>query len=146
MNPASSDTMDYQSPKLATSREQCPISQVLEIIAAKWTVEILREVSITPTRTRKFLRVIPGLSMKSLQCRLKELEKNGLIDRKEYDVLPRHVEHLITERGKKVLSIYMQAKALADEMFGVTCICPMEVVEEGACAQFSCPHRPSGRD
>lgn len=104
----------------------CPITQVLEIIAAKWTVEILREVAVTPTRTRKFLRVIPGLSMKSLQVRLKELEKYGLIERKEYDVLPRHVDHLITERGEKVLDIYMQIKSLADEMFHVNCICPMD--------------------
>lgn len=104
----------------------CPITQVLEIIAAKWTVEILREVAVTPTRTRKFLRVIPGLSMKSLQVRLKELEKYGLIERKEYDVLPRHVDHLITERGEKVLNIYMQIKSLADEMFHSSCVCPMD--------------------
>lgn len=138
--------MRYQTPQSANANAQCPISQVLEIIAPKWTVEILRELSIAPTRTRKFLRVIPGLSMKSLQCRLKELEKYGLIDRKEYDVLPRHVEHLITERGKKVLNIYVQIKSLADEMFPITCICPMEIAEGNGCAQFDCPHRPKGRE
>ncbi len=126
--------------------EPCPITRVLDIIAAKWTVEILRELSISPTRTRKFLRIIPGLSMKSLQCRLKELEKYGLIERIEHDVLPRHVDHLITERGKKVLEIYMQIKTLSEEMFVVTCVCPMNPVEANGCAPACCPHRPEGRN
>lgn len=138
--------MEYQAPDISIASDQCPISQVLDIIAAKWTLEILREVSIVPTRTRKFLRVIPGLSMKSLQCRLKELEKYGFIERIEYDVLPRRVEHVITERGKRVLNIYLQLKSLSEELFPVYCVCPMEISAEGGCAQFDCPHRPIGRD
>lgn len=138
--------MEYQKQNDAEIPVQCPITRVLDIIAAKWTVEILREVSIGPTRTRKFLRVIPGLSMKSLQSRLKELEKFGFLDRQEYDVLPRRVEHSITERGKKVLGIYLQLKALSDEMFPVYCVCPMEIDDKAECNQFSCPHRPPGRD
>lgn len=138
--------MEYQAPNTSTAADQCPISRVLDIIAAKWTLEILRELSIAPTRTRKFLRVIPGLSMKSLQCRLKELEKFGFIERIEYDVLPRRVEHVITERGKKVLSIYVQLKSLSEELFPVYCVCPIEIKEHNDCTQFSCPHRPVGRD
>jgi DNA-binding HxlR family transcriptional regulator len=138
--------MDYQTQKTSIAASPCPISSVLDIIAAKWTVEILREVSIAPTRTRKFLRVIPGLSMKSLQSRLKELEKYGLIERIEYDVLPRRVEHVLSERGKKVLGIYVQLKALSEEIFPVCCVCPIELKEQGVCAPFDCPHRPNGRD
>lgn len=84
--------------------------------------------------------------MKSLQSRLKELEKHGLIERCEYDVLPRRVEHLITERGKRVFEIYMQIKKLSEEMFNISCICPIEVDNTDSSAQFSCPHRPVGRD
>lgn len=124
----------------------CPISRTLDIIAAKWTVEILREVSAAPTRTRKFLRAIPGLSMKCLQERLKVLEGHGLIHRKEYDELPRRVEHLITERGKRVLGIYMQIKALASELFEVSCRCPMDASQESICGQAECPLRPAGCD
>lgn len=127
---------------------ECPISKLLEIISAKWTVEILREVSIGPTRTRKFLRVIPGLSMKSLQSRLKELEKYELLERKEYDFLPRRVEHLITKRGKKVLAIYMQIKILSDQIFPPTCSsCPMEEqIDLATCQDFECPRRPKNRE
>ncbi|HEY9734359.1 MAG TPA: helix-turn-helix domain-containing protein [Drouetiella sp.] len=147
--------MENQAPELTeipviveeTGTIECPISRLLDIIAAKWSVEILREVSIMPTRTNKFLRVVPGLSTKSLQIRLKELEKYGLIERKEFDVLPRHVEHSITERGLKVLSIYMQIKEVADEMFHTSCECPMQRTEETKlCGEVRCPERPVGRD
>jgi DNA-binding HxlR family transcriptional regulator len=80
--------MNQSSRETVGTNIECPISRLLEIISAKWTVEILREISIAPTRTRQFLRLIPGLSMKSLQFRLKELEKFGLLERIEYDQLP----------------------------------------------------------
>jgi DNA-binding HxlR family transcriptional regulator len=80
----------------------CPISKVLELISAKWTVEILREVALKPVRTREFLRVIPGLSMKSLQERLKALLAAGMIERIVFqEKLPR-VEHTITPRGQRL--------------------------------------------
>lgn len=138
--------MEYESPNIFIKACECPVTKLMDIIAAKWTVEILRETAIGPVRTRKFLRVIPGLSMKSLQSRLKELEKHGLIERCEYDVLPRRVEHLITVRGKRVFEIYMQIKRLSEEMFNISCICPMEVDDTDHSSQFSCPHRPVGRD
>lgn len=125
---------------------QCPITRLLEIMSAKWTIEILREVAIGPTRTRKFLRTIPGLSMKSLQCRLKDLETNGLIKRIDYGELPRRVDHVITDRGRQVLSILFQIKELADETFSIGCSCPFEKREQiGNCHDFECPRRPLQR-
>lgn len=124
----------------------CPIATVLDVISAKWTVEILREVSITPTRTRKFLRAIPGLSMKSLQNRLKELEKYGFIERKDFDELPKRVEHSITERGRRVLCILTDIKRLSDEIFTFDCLCPVEHIDHaGECRDFQCPNRPQNR-
>ncbi|MFN8550503.1 MAG: helix-turn-helix domain-containing protein [Candidatus Obscuribacterales bacterium] len=123
---------------------ECPISKLLDIISAKWAVEVLREVCIGPTRTRKFLRAIPGLSMKSLQCRLKELEEHGLIERIDYGETPRRVEHNITERGKRVLAIMAEIKQLSDEMFNVgsDCVCPIEAHDEaGIRSDFNCPKR-----
>lgn len=135
--------MKQISIETTSAKIECPISKVLEIISAKWAVEILREISIAPTRTRKFLRLIPGLSMKSLQFRLKELEKYGLLQRVEYDLMPRHVEHLITERGKKAIVIYLSMKELAEEMFPVTCNCPMGQGDQlGHCRESVCPLRP----
>lgn len=114
----------------------CPISTMLKVISPKWTVEILRELSIKPTRTRQFLNHIPGLTMKCLQERLKCLESAGLIRRVEYKSKVPRVEHQLTERGSRVLTILMALKELGSA--NVECICPME---NNCNSGFVCPTR-----
>lgn len=120
----------------------CPISKMLKVAGAKWTLEVLRECAIQPTRTRQFLARIPGLSMKCLQERLKELEALKLIERHKYpDKLPK-VEHRITERGRKLLSIMAALKTLEDEITPSVCNCPLECLAYGAHdVDTSCPLR-----
>ncbi len=120
----------------------CPINAVLHLISAKWTTEIMRELSIGPVRTRRFLRLIPGLSMKCLQERLKALKAAGMIESIEE---PQKVEHRITDRGKKLFSILVSLKQLASELMEVECVCPMESDCHSAVAssaEFYCPVRP----
>lgn len=112
--------------KRTNGNECCPIISVLDLISAKWTVEILRELAIQPTRTRQFLARIPGLSMKCLVERLKELERYGMLVRIEFDEKVLHVEYAITDRGRKLYSIMTALKELASEFMEVTCKCPME--------------------
>lgn len=122
----------------------CPINSIMKLISAKWTVEIMREVSIQPTRTRQFLSRIPGLSMKCLQERLKDLEAHGMILRVKYDEKVPRVEHSITERGRKLLSIMVSLKRLADETSTSSCCCPMESHLAGVDidpAAIDCPER-----
>ncbi len=107
-------------------KESCPIVTMLDLISAKWTVEILRELSIQPTRTRQFLSRIPGLSMKCLVERLKKLEVSGMLVRIEFEEKVLHVEYAITERGRKLFGVMTSLKELAAESVEVHCKCPME--------------------
>ncbi len=116
----------------------CPITSVLDLISAKWTVQILRELSLGPVRTRQFLRLIPGLSMKSLQERLKALLASGMITRVAFDEKLSRVEHRITERGRRLFAVMSELKEIAAEIIPVSCKCPME----GICqAEMNCPQR-----
>src|SRR5579883_1285910 len=94
----------------------CPINVLMEIISAKWTVEIMRELAIQPTRTRKFLLHIPGLSMKTLSRRLHSLEGAGLVNRREFEGKPIKVEYSLTENGIKLCTILEQIKSLQNEL------------------------------
>jgi DNA-binding HxlR family transcriptional regulator len=116
----------------------CPITGVLDLISAKWTVQILRELALGPVRTRQFLKVIPGLSMKSLQERLKALQVNGMITREVFDEKLPHVEHSITDRGRRLFNVMTQVKAIAEEMTGISCKCPLEGYGE---KEYQCPKR-----
>ncbi|CAN5637458.1 hypothetical protein BH10CYA1_BH10CYA1_13290 [soil metagenome] len=124
-----------------TTQATCPITGILELIAAKWTVEIMREVSIKPTRTRQFLTHVPALSMKSLTVRLKELESFGMIKRTQYEGLPLKVEYSITERGRKLTAVMVSIKDLASESIDVSCRCPMETSCGRGEDEFECPGR-----
>lgn len=126
-----------------TKEQICPIYSVLDVIAAKWTVEILREVSLQPTRTRQFLARIPGLSMKCLVARLKELQRHGMIERTDYEGRSPHVEYSVTERGLKLFDVLIAIKELASDWREISCKCPMDKRYRPASAQ-SCLYDKGG--
>lgn len=121
----------------------CPINVLLEVISAKWTVEIIRELALQPTRTRKFLLHIPGLSMKTLCRRLQILETARLISRHEYPGKPLKVEYRLTEYGKKLCTILESIKELELEMntgcLNCNCSIQREFFENPEL--LNCPHR-----
>lgn len=117
---------------------ECPITKVLTILSAKWTVEILRELSFGPVRTTYFRKAIPGLSMKSLQERIRDLEKHGMLVRTRYEEQPMRVEHTITPLGQRMSEVMVTLKEIAGQIELVTCVCPLET----SCAgNFECPKR-----
>jgi DNA-binding HxlR family transcriptional regulator len=121
-----------------TNEPDCPITKVLTVMSAKWTVEILRELSLGPVRTTYFRKAIPGLSMKSLQERLRDLEKHGMLVRTRYEGTPARVEHTITPLGMRMAEIMVAIKMIACQIEKVTCICPLESTCAG---RPDCPKR-----
>lgn len=129
--------------ELTPSELPCPINVLLEIISAKWTVEIMRELALQPTRTRKFLLHIPGLSMKTLCRRLQILESAKLINRHEYPGKPMKVEYTLTDYGKKLCVILESLKELELEMNSacLNCKCSIQADYFEQPDQLECPHR-----
>lgn len=121
----------------------CPITFVLDILGAKWTIEILRELFFQPTRTRRFLSLIPGLNMKTLRERLKMLESYELITRTVYDDLPLRVEYSLTDKGRELYAVLVSLKTLGSRWLDNNCTCSFE----RACAgdSMDCPHRGTVR-
>lgn len=61
------------------------------------------------TRFNQFLDSIEGINPKILSARLKEMEKSGLIRRKEYSTeTPVRVGYFLTEKGSALKSILDQ--------------------------------------
>lgn len=51
-------------------------------------------------------RALPGISPKTLAQRLKELEKDGIINKKVYAEVPLHVEYSLTEKGRSLRGVF----------------------------------------
>lgn len=80
--------------------QNCPTRVVLDRLADKWTVLILRRLAEGPVRFNGLRREIEGVSQKVLSQTLKALERDGLIARKAFATVPVTVEYSITPLGR----------------------------------------------
>lgn len=83
----------------------CPVEMTLELISTKWKILIIRELLDGTKRFGELKKNINNISQKMLTSNLREMEKNDLIDRKVYNVIPPKVEYSLTETGKSLKPI-----------------------------------------
>lgn len=87
----------------------CPINNTFKIVGKKFTVLIIRNMLYSgQTRFNQFLDSIEGINPKTLSVRLREMEKDGLIERKVYPQTPIRIEYSLTEKGKALQPILEQ--------------------------------------
>ena len=82
--------------------EDCAPRRVLELFSVKWTTMVLHSLHFNggTCRTGTLARSLPGRSKKMLTQTLREMERDGLIDRKVYPVVPPRVEYSLTPMGR----------------------------------------------
>ena len=90
--------------------EMCPIEKTMDIIGKKWTIFILRDLLKGPKRFSQLQRSLQGVSPKTLSERLKDLEKEGILTKTIFPVIPPHVEYALTEKGMSLESILKEMK------------------------------------
>lgn len=84
-------------------RKGCLSRDVLAIIGDKWTVLILHSFHGQPMRYSALQRAVDGISQKVLTATLRNLEKNGIITRVVFPVIPPKVEYSLTPLGVSLL-------------------------------------------
>jgi DNA-binding HxlR family transcriptional regulator len=85
---------------------QCPIAATLGYIGGRWKTIILYFLSSGTKRFGEIGARIPAISRKVLTQQLKELERDGLVIRKEYKEIPPRVEYSLTDLGKSLSSVF----------------------------------------
>jgi DNA-binding HxlR family transcriptional regulator len=97
----------------------CPIRTSLGILGKKWTILIIRDIGVRKiNRFNRILKSIAGLTPRVLSMRLKELEKEGLIEcieKKKSSTMM--VLWRLTEKGKDTLPILMQMVAFSSKWY-----------------------------
>jgi DNA-binding HxlR family transcriptional regulator len=74
----------------------CPSRQVLDRIADKWTVLIIYVLAEGTHRFGQLPRRIGGISQKMLTQTLRDLERDGLVERIVHPVVPPHLDYRLT--------------------------------------------------
>ncbi|PCI75620.1 MAG: HxlR family transcriptional regulator [SAR86 cluster bacterium] len=79
----------------------CPAVKAADIIGDKWVLLILREVFLGSTRYNDFQRALPRISPTVLSKRLKQLEANGLLVKKQSPG-QKSTEYRLTPSGREL--------------------------------------------
>jgi DNA-binding HxlR family transcriptional regulator len=89
-------------------REVLSITDTMDVLRSKWTVEILTAIICGNTRFKDILSSVKGISEKVLTERLRQMQEDRLLEKHECYGYPPRVEYLVTEHGKRLFVIVYQ--------------------------------------
>ncbi len=92
--------------------------QAVELIGKRWTGAILWALSERDHYYAELTRVIPGLSDRLLSRRLRELEREGLVERCVHAGTPARVSYALTEKGRGLRPAIRELRAWAQRWNG----------------------------
>ena len=92
----------------SSEQEPCPVGFTLEIVGGKYKPLILWHLHDNVLRFSELRKLVPQATSKMLTQHLRELENDGLVNRKVFPVVPPKVEYSLTRLGKSVMPV-MQA-------------------------------------
>ncbi len=80
-------------------------AKLRNLITKRGTLEILIPLccSTKPVRYKRFRETMKGISSKTLSYRLRELEKDGILQRRSYNEIPPRVEYNLTAKGQELV-------------------------------------------
>jgi DNA-binding HxlR family transcriptional regulator len=81
----------------------CPVAGALQVVGDKWTLLIVRDLARAPRRTTELIDALHPISSRTLVGRLRDMEQDALVERRDYGGSPPHVEYALTTRGRLLL-------------------------------------------
>ena len=96
----------------------CGLEASLSVIGGKWKILIIWQLANRPRRFGELRRLVTGVTEKMLIQGLKELEKDGLVSRRDFRETPPKVEYSLTERGVELANVLRPLCEWGKENFG----------------------------
>lgn len=93
----------------------CPVRNVVAQIGDKWSLLILFALVDGPDRFNALKSRIEGISQRMLTQTLRDLEREGYVNRTVYPEVPVRVEYELTELGRELVKPLYQLVCWADE-------------------------------
>jgi DNA-binding HxlR family transcriptional regulator len=89
-------------PDTKLAPDDCPVRDVLNRIGDKWSVLVLHLLSVQTRRFTELKNDIDGISQRMLTVTLRGLERDGLVSRTVYPVVPPRVDYALTDLGQSL--------------------------------------------
>jgi DNA-binding HxlR family transcriptional regulator len=91
--------------KYARTGYVSPIDAALEVIGGKYKVAILYHIRQSALRFGELHHLMPLATKRILTKQLRELERDGMINRKIFRQVPPRVDYSLTKEGKSIVPI-----------------------------------------
>jgi DNA-binding HxlR family transcriptional regulator len=98
----------------AVPDDPCPVDEVLEHIAGKWSIGIIIAATAGPIRFTELERSVQGISRRMLTLNLRKLERDGLLVRTVYPTVPPKVEYDLTPMARELTESFAALTAWAE--------------------------------
>jgi DNA-binding HxlR family transcriptional regulator len=119
----------------------CPLEGIITTISKKWAILIISILGHHGRlRFNDLMSTLEGISPKSLTDLLKELQKNGLIEREAFSEIPPRVEYFLTEDGKQLCEALIPLIQWAEERDNLH-----QKVCNSSCQSIHCPSKQTGK-
>lgn len=89
----------------------CALDITMDYIGGKWKTVVLWYLRKGTKRFSELRRHIPEITEKMLSMQLKQLEEDGIVERKAYPEVPPRVEYVLTDEGKTLLPMLEEMAA-----------------------------------
>lgn len=83
----------------------CPFATTQKVLTGKWNLVIIYQLSTGTKRFNELNRLIPDVTQTILTKHLRQLEKDGIIERKVYAEVPPRVEYRLSPMGESFKSV-----------------------------------------
>src|SRR6266571_6795294 len=93
----------------------CRVREILDRIGHKWSLFVIFRLGEGPRRFTVLKRSVDGISQRMLTVTLRGLERDGIVSRTMYPVMPPRVDYALTPLGHTLLDAGGALMAWADE-------------------------------
>jgi DNA-binding HxlR family transcriptional regulator len=100
----------------------CPVCRTADIVCAKWTLLLVRDLSEGRSRFCELERSLTGISPRTLSLRLRALEEEGIVERQTYAEVPPRVEYTLTAKGRALIPIIEGMRDYGERWLGAECV------------------------
>jgi DNA-binding HxlR family transcriptional regulator len=101
--------------------DSCPVCRTADIVCAKWTLLLIRDLAAGHSRFCELERSLTGISPRTLSLRLRLLEDEGVVERHTYPEVPPRVEYALTDKGLALLPIIDDMRSYGERWLGTEC-------------------------
>jgi DNA-binding HxlR family transcriptional regulator len=83
----------------------CPVQGTINVLSGKWKVLLVWHLGFGPRRFAELRDLLPGISEKVLTAQLRELQSDGVLDRRIKRTIPPQVTYFLSKAGEELIPL-----------------------------------------